>query len=56
MVSNEPIMTFAKRALVIFPLAALALMGSLAVATQDVAGARHYPQAFGRALAADPDR
>jgi quinol-cytochrome oxidoreductase complex cytochrome b subunit len=51
MVSNEPIMTFAKRTRTIFPLTVLALMAGLAVATQDVAGAFHYPQEFGRGLA-----
>jgi type IV secretion system protein VirD4 len=44
-------MTFAKRARIIFPLAVLALLAGLAVATQDVASAFHYPREFGRGLA-----
>ncbi|HTQ14253.1 MAG TPA: hypothetical protein VMH86_10285 [Rhizomicrobium sp.] len=44
-------MTFARRALVIFALVVLALMAGLAVATQDVAGVLHFPQAFGSGLA-----
>ena len=51
MVRNEHIMTFAKRALIIFPLAVLALMAGLAVATQEVAGTFHYPREFGRGVA-----
>jgi type IV secretion system protein VirD4 len=43
-------MTFAKRALIIFLVAVLAVMAGLAVATQDVAGAFHYPGAFGPGL------
>jgi hypothetical protein len=44
-------MTFARRALIIFLLLALALMAGLAVATQDIAGTLHYPGEFGRGLA-----
>jgi len=44
-------MTFARRALIIVPLTLLALAAGFAVATQDVAGALHYPREFGRGLA-----
>lgn len=50
MVSKEPTVTFARRALVILPLAMLALMTGLAVATQDVAAALHFPREFGRGV------
>jgi type IV secretion system protein VirD4 len=43
-------MTAAKRASIILPLAGLSIVLALAVATQQVAGAFHYPAAFGRGL------
>ena len=44
-------MTLAKRALITFPLVILAAVAGLAVATQDVAAALHYPGEFGPGLA-----
>jgi hypothetical protein len=44
-------MTLARRALVILALVALALMAGLAVATQSVAAACHYPRVFGGGVA-----
>ena len=43
-------MTLSKRSRVVLPLAALALLAGLVVATQDVAAAFHYPRDFGAGL------
>ncbi|HXQ45996.1 MAG TPA: type IV secretory system conjugative DNA transfer family protein, partial [Caulobacteraceae bacterium] len=43
-------MAFAKRLQLLLPLAVLALLAGLCVATQDVAGAFHYPREFGGGL------
>jgi hypothetical protein len=51
MVSSGPVMTFARRALLTVPLVILAAVAGLAVATQDVAAALHYPHEFGPGLA-----
>jgi Pectinacetylesterase len=50
-VGEHPIMSFAGRAPIIFSLVGLTLMAGLAVATQDVAAALHYPREFGRGFA-----
>jgi type IV secretion system protein VirD4 len=42
--------TLSKRSRVVLPLAALALLAGLVVATQDVAAAFHYPRDFGAGL------
>ena len=40
-------MTLARRAAIVLPAAAVAVLVGLMLATQDVAAAFHYPRAFG---------
>src|SRR5258708_10653770 len=43
-------MTAAKRASIVLPLAGFSILLALAIATQQIAGAFHYPAAFGSGL------